>query len=189
MENFKNLKKETKLGLTISLVLCLVEFVLGFVLGFKSTSIYSRIHEMAGSFFIILIIYYAVAGYKKPHGNLLKVLFIVFGFYIVFFTTIDKTDFYSCAINCCTAITALIIAYVSGRLDRINKNRVLMIIAGILLTIGTVFVFLYLSDRNIPINLTTINGAIAPVLIYAALGFIYTARYEEHKEAGLEDKK
>lgn len=188
MESFKNLKKETKSGLTISLALCLVEFVLGFVLGFKSTSISSRIHELGGSVFIILIIYYAVVGYKKPHGNLLKVLFIVFGFYIVFFTTIDKTDFYSYAINCCTAITALIIAYVSGRLDKINKNRVLMIIAGILLTIGAVFAVLYFFNTNVPINLTTINGAIAPVLIYASLGFVYTARYEEHKEAGLEDK-
>lgn len=139
---------------------------------------------------ICLVIYsltafYALFGYKKTHGNLLKYLFIIFALSLIL-----NVCFGNVAANtigmisaACTCLAALILVYVSGRLNRIEQNRFLLLIAGILLLATTILPII--MDG---FNINGFFNACSSQIMILTLGFAYTARFEEHKAAGLEDK-
>ena len=133
----------------------------------------------------LLTAFYALIGHKKPHGNLLKYLFIIFALNLVFNVCFGNVavDTIGMVNAACICLTALILVYVSGRLHKIEQNRILLVAAGILLLATTLLPMI--KDGFM------INGllhACSSQIMILALGFAYTARFEEHKAAGLEEK-
>ena len=205
MENYKNLKKGTKAGLVIVAVLCIVMLAFLSINLFRANppvelsappenmstapfvmpQSFSLIWDMA---FLVLLLLYAFVGYKKPHGNMLRGLFFLFAVYLLVLSSIDfmmKSQDYIA--NGLVAFTSLLMAYVSGRLNKIEKNKVLLILAGIMLLVAEILSLV--TGPMHMFDIVTIICKSTSVVTLAALGFAYTARYEQHKEAGLEDKQ
>ena len=201
MKTYKNIKKSTKIGLILSIV-----FI---ILGIGCTifnliptseppalpeggameqgpglsaqiSVPGWVRSCVALVLYLLTAFYAIIGYKKPHGNLLKYLFIAFAVSIILNTSMESAG---PIVTPCFCLAALSIVYVSGRFQKINQNRILLVIAGVFLLPQLLFP---LFSGSFLIN-TFFNG-ITPLILLFALGFAYTARYEEHKAAGLADK-
>ena len=81
-------------------------------------------------------------------------------------------------------IASVLIAYMSGRLNRIDQNRIIMIVVGVLFAISIVMMGIIHEEFS---WVSFIRSLSLPIC-WAALCLAYTARFEEHKIAGLEDK-
>lgn len=190
MENYKNLKKNTKIGLIISLVLIVVGLIATFISLIAHVSrindnLSPAINDLVNIVIYLCVLYYALFGYKKPHGNLLKTMFLIFAIGLVAQSIVPKigSNNSSFIVSFCNGVSAVIISYIAGRLNRIEKNQKLLVIVGVLLVISCCLAISSLSfDARRLINICE------PIIVNAGLGFAYVARYEEHKEAGLEDK-
>ena len=131
----------------------------------------------------VLTGFYTIFGYKKPHGNMLKYLFIAFAVALILNVCLANIaeNAIVMIISVCSCLAALILMYVSGRFHKIENNRVLLVVAGVLL-FAAMILPLFTSSFIIS---GFFNSCTAPIMLLA-LGFAYTARFEEHKAAGLE---
>ena len=223
METYKNLKKGTKIGLVISIALCLIMLALNVcdliippsfggemnpaeapqqniteqmpdaAMPGNTVDIPGFARPALNIVFCLIVILYAVVGYKKPHGNMLKTLFFIFAVYLLAIASIDFMGRSSEYIqNGLVAMAALIVAYISGRLNKLEKNRILLVIAGALLFIKVIMGFWavppHAENAGFAVMVMPVIRQAALLIDLAALGFAYTARFEEHKAAGLEDK-
>ena len=198
METYKSLKKSTKTGLVISAILCVV------VLFAQIPRLLDCIRQPAAilvvriiaDFLITAAVFvYSFIGYKKPHGNMLKIVSVVFGAYLAFLSVLElnapiSISYISCG---CYLVAALTVTYVAGRLHKIEKNRILLCLAGVCLLASAISsVIIFANAPDLPdsafVRIVALVCGLTPLFIHAALGFAYTARYEEHQAAGLEDK-
>jgi len=81
----------------------------------------------------LLICFYAFVGYKKPHGNLLRYLMFAFGLMLI--SRIYVCSFFLHELTCLIfyGVSIALIAYISGRLNKIEKNRFLAVLVLLLL--------------------------------------------------------
>ena len=181
-------------GKTISLIILGLLTAFGMFVEIISEIKYSAYYSSGAYFNLVtycatslLLMYYAVAGYKKPHGNLLKYLFLLFTLCCLGgILSIDvEQSMYDIAYNYIRGIVVVITAYVSGRLDRYKQNVILMSIIGVLMLASSIL-------QVIPDPGTVLLDwfwCFTFFLLWVDLMFAYILRYKEHKEAGLEDKK
>jgi len=80
-----------------------------------------------------------------------------------------------------SGIVAMLIAYICGRLNRIEKNKILMIVVGVILV--ALAAIQVIGTSRFMRSITSISN----VVYWLTLCLAYIARYEEHKEAGLSD--
>ena len=189
METYKNLKKGTKIGLIASLVLlvgCLAVEIPALVRAIGTGNLFFGLHAGIDFLMIVLVAFYALIGYKKPHGNLLRVVFFTFGAVTVLEVALGmqaESNALLMISNICCCLTGILTVFVSGRLHKIEQNKILLAIAGLLL-IGHAIV----RALSIPGIQLSMLGLCVPFALLFILSFAYTARYEEHKAAGLADK-
>ena len=141
----------------------------------------------------IATLYYVLIGYKKPHGNLLRWTFLLLAFHhlngiinvaMQIYNTNYNVDIMLIIIGL-NGISALLIAYVSGRLDKIKKNYALLIVITLAqITISVLFIILY----GVWSNPKFVIWNFSICLLWINLVIAYLIRYREHKEAGLADK-
>ena len=141
----------------------------------------------------IATLYYVLIGYKKPHGNLLRWTFLLLAFHYIngiinvamqIYNTNYNVDIMLIIIGL-IGISALLIAYVSGRLDKIKKNYALLIVITLAqITISVLFIILY----GVWSNPKFVIWNFSICLLWINLVIAYLIRYREHKEAGLSDK-
>jgi len=106
-----------------------------------------------------LIIIYATVGFKKPHGNLLKILTLTFAF-IVAFLAIDsfQEDILTAVLS---SATVVLIAFMAGRLDRFKQNKVLaLIILALLLAVSVKSVITVGQETGEPAPMEMVAGMI-----------------------------
>lgn len=137
-----------------------------------------------------LVFYYAVSNFKVPHGNLLKYLFLAFSF-MVFFglvnndiavtSTYRKFDYINQLFR---GIVVIFSAYISGRLDRIKENTVILVINSVIL-LGTSIMNIVVSGASGIVSLLFLSSFF---ILWVDLAIAYLFRYYGHKEAGLADK-
>ena len=208
METYKNLKKGTKVGLIISFIFvilgigCMVFNLIstpelpalpeGSAIGSGAQGVGPASFVVPGwvkdAVYLVLYLltaFYTLFGYKKPHGNLLKFIFFVFAITLVLNACIGGvgTSVVSLIVAIFACLSALLLTYVAGRLHKVEQNRFLLVVTGALLLVSQI-----LPSFGIPFNFAPFANALTPLIVLLALGFAYTARYEEHKAAGLEDK-
>ena len=174
------MEKKYKIGLWIDIVLTLVVLVAEIMCALQGNYTVGSIVDIAVA---CLIIYYAVSGYKKPHGNLLKQIMLLFGLSLVFQMNLaimydNKTTVVF------VPVTMMLIAYIAGRLDRLKENRILMVIV-VLNLAHCSFSSIVKGGGN---GGFAINHAVLfPLVIWITLCGAYYTRYIQHKEAGLKD--
>ena len=182
METYKNLKKGTTIGLIISAALCVVALV-GEIMSFvrlNNSNPQAIIFVCLRIVIVMGTIVYTLVGYKKPHGNMLRATLFIFA---GFLGTVALTA-YNGINGFLSMVAAITVSYIAGRLNKIEKNRILLVIVGVLLLSGQIAEIIHANSQNafVAINI------LLPLIIFTALAFSYTARYEQHKAAGLEDK-
>ena len=195
MESFKNFKKGTKVLLTVSfalIVLCFVCVIGNLIHTLTTQRWLPLLHVATDILMLSVVLVYAVYGYKKPHGNLLKITFLLYGLYLVTCIlipnpqdeVIESREYLNTIANAGTGIATVLAAYIGGRLDKIEKNKPLMIVAGVVLLASVIVVQFVLSGFIFPRTV----GTCVRLFVWIALCAAYVARYEEHKAAGLADK-
>lgn len=194
METYKNLKKGTKIGLAVSSILAVLTVLtqLGAIPKLINIGlIYSVAAACNAAVMGLLAMWYAFVGYKKPHGNVLRAVFFAFSVYLVFQSGLaSRSDvtpgpsYFLPWTSYFLMFAALTVAYISGRLNKIEKNKKLIVFAGILMI---VFALVKLFDGHAN-TFSRIYGLFSSAILFTALSCAYIARYEEHKAAGLADK-
>ena len=86
MSFYTGMKKSNKVGLLIALVLVLLGIagcVAGFVKGLRTSQPVNMVHICFNLLMYFPVSAYALFGYRKPHGNMLKYTILLFGILIV----------------------------------------------------------------------------------------------------------
>ena len=143
---------------------------------------------------LIAIIYYASVGYKRPHGNLLRVIFLLLSLTCLNGVVDSATcmplfegndSSLQLLIIGFDGISVLLIAYVGGRLDKIKKNTFpLILITAAQIAKSVLFVSLHNAWQE-PVHIV---WNFSTCILWLDIAFAYILRYKEHKEAGLADK-
>lgn len=175
------------IGLFTCMILVIIQLVLYLAQLFDVGSIQEAILPIIFIGLLMGFAYYALIGYKKPHGNSFKYLIL---FYVALscFLQIYQASLYPLSVSIFGMIKLIALAYVSGRLNRIEQNKYIL---GAILLIDLGF-DVYNLDFYISINLLNINtffSSISSLLFSSTIALAYFTRYTLHKEAGFEDKK
>ena len=204
MENKKKLGTGAIIGIVVLAVLSVAALVCSII---GSIEHFGRLNTTEGFVTWVLmimlaaIIYYALAGYKRPHGNRLRAIFILLSLTClncVIGSAIAIPNFTGNDMNLqlmiigLDGICVLLIAYIGGRLDKIKKNIIPMIlITAAQIVKPVLFVSLYadlLSACHGLMILVNVMWNFSICVLWLDIAFAYILRYREHKEAGLTDK-
>ncbi|MBQ0136335.1 MAG: hypothetical protein KBS43_06335, partial [Oscillospiraceae bacterium] len=120
------------------------------------------------------------------------ITFLLYGLYLVTCIlipnpqdeVIESREYLNTIVNAGTGIATVLAAYIGGRLDKIEKNKPLMVVTGVVLLASVIVVQFVLSGFIFPRTV----GTCVRLFVWIALCTAYVARYEEHKAAGLADK-
>ena len=164
----------------------------------------------AAMLMIVFAAYYCFIGYKKPHGNLMRILFVVFA--ITFSIESCAGQQSSLLMTVFTIIVIIGSAYVAGRLGRNTEATIIMII--VLIALIGILIICCVEKPPVPdqgamdmvqgakgyaeipdpvkspvaaIFLGRTGIAISNVYSWIVLSIAYTIRYKQHKEAGFAD--
>jgi len=165
------------------------------------------IYSVLGILMAVLILYYNFLGYKKPHGNMLRYGFLLFGSFLIIRIAADNTFSVGTLI---ITVAGIMSVYMSGRLNKIEKNKYLVVVVLILLVVHIIIKEIHIGpvlfSENIVADALTAapemvgakpDGITGVCLILRSLGIVfqwialslaYISRYKAHKEAGLLDK-
>lgn len=197
MEN----KKKLGTGAIIGIVVLAVLSLLGLFAELFETITYSPqpsyiIIELIPAVIIyIAAAYYAVCGYKKPHGDLLRYIFLLFALRcaasvvatLIGDISVVTIDVGTTLIIGLRVLCIILVSYMSGRLDKIKKNVPLLIVSTVLLlAVSIVFLVHYLIEDYS--GWICVVWDFSTLILWLDLMFAYILRYKEHKEAGLTDK-
>ena len=131
----------------------------------------------------LLLLYYAIKGYKIPHGNLLKYLFFLFAVSCLggILSTASNRTTIDIVYNYMRGVVVLMTAYIAGRLDRFKQNKIMMSIIGLIMFVSSLI-------ESLPYFGTDIIGifiCFTFFILWIDLMVVYIFRYNEHKEVGL----
>lgn len=126
----------------------------------------------------VFIGYYAIWGYRKPNGDLLKYIILVFSgtFLFVVYRMAQSASPWRAV---CYAVVIGLLCHIAGRLHRVKQNMILIII---------VIVIMVISKTGSLVNGNATIGIFADLVICIDICVAYILRYKEHKLAGLMDK-
>jgi len=130
--------------------------------------------------FYALLLYYVFAGYKKPHGNLLRHLMLAFALFIALHIVIAVGNTLGLIAR---IVAAMLITYMAGRLNKLRQNIVIMALVAILLFVTSMNVFIEYGFTSVH-EICAFSGLFIQWLVFCAAYFV---RYKEHKESGLMD--
>jgi len=174
-------KKQNPVLLGLCVILTVFTIVLDICTAISSKDSVATFALIAWTCVSFLVLYYILVGYKKPHGNMLRYLLLIMAAVMV----IDTFDFSETALYTpLRAATVLLIAYIAGRLGKINQNKILMPIVWVLIIISGCMLRKLQPSTDILKNISFFLDTIIWFVTCAA----YFVRYKEHKEAGLTDK-
>ena len=172
--------------LTVLGIVCEIRYYLSMKGKFLSGASFDLIAYIAMS---MCLIYYVFYNYKKPHGNLLKYLYLIFAVVILAGVVSIKSErnMLDNIFNYVRGVVALLTAYISGRLDRFEDNSAIMIII-LLLMLGTSIlsnVYLFIVD-GLTIDFWSVYDCYDSFILSIDLFLAYMFRFSEHRKAGIE---
>lgn len=166
---------------------------------------------------LILVFYYVVAGYKKPHGNLFR--YLMWGFVLFMLFELNASIEQSAQVPVILCVFSIIFtSYLSGRLNKFKQNQVicaLVFLMGLAINIirstGASMMSGGLPPEGLPpeglapagmppagvppegmggadIGISGIIFNFTSSILWIDLMFSYVVRYHMHKEAGFESK-
>ena len=134
---------------------------------------------------LLAVLYYAVSGYRRPHGNLLRYVTVLYAFSLLF--SINQTAMKSAG-HAQTGIVLYILAimgimFVAGRLNKIKQNAFLMPAIFALLAAAVILGYI----KRPQVNFFKILNTFSVLTVWIEICFSYFIRYKKHKEAGFEE--
>ena len=186
IEEKYGIKKSNAIGLFICMLLIVLQVYCLIAQLITTTGVKTTITSIIQLVLIIGFAYYALIGYKKPHGNILKYLMLFYAAFSGFLMVYQESGF-PLYFNLIGMAKILAIAYVSGRLDRINQNKIIL---GIIVVFDAIF-DIYLLNLYIKFGLVSfayVANCFSSLSFSLTLVLAYITRFKLHKEAGLEDK-
>lgn len=188
MENKKKLSTGAVIGIVVLALLSVGELIINIVFSVKYYPVPALLFELVPyAFLFIAISYYALVGYKKPHGDLLRLVFLVFSISCLctlVSQVIDVETQGDAAFVILIGLAALLTAYMGGRLDKIRKNYAMLVIVGLTLLVKAVLNYIAYSGADF----LFLAWGLSTFVLWLDIVFVYVLRYREHKEAGLADK-
>ncbi|MBQ4208215.1 MAG: hypothetical protein II621_07925 [Clostridia bacterium] len=138
-------------------------------------------YVLIGTYYLC-ILYYGIAGYKTPHGNTIRYLLLILAFYIAasIIVMIERWEI-SWIIVAASSFAAVSIGYMAGRLQKVKKNIIVVVLATALLAVKS---FWPVAEQNN--NFVFVLDRTLPLLMWATVVLIYFFRFSAHKEAGLQ---
>lgn len=143
--------------------------------------------EIGVSFFELLIaIFYLVYDYKKPHGNLMKYLLLLYvlSAAILLLSFAPSQPTYVNAMYLCNIVFG---TYMAGRLEHYKQNVIICLILLICNAVVSYYLVNMIIGFVIPLTLTNFGSCLGCVTVWLAIAGGYIIRYKLHKEAGFED--
>ena len=188
MENKKKLGAGTVVGIVVLALLSVGELIINIIFSAKYYPVLALLFELVPyAFLFIAISYYALVGYKKPHGDLLRLVFLVFSISCLctlVSQVIDAETQGDAAFAILMAVAAFLTAYMGGRLDKIRKNYAMLIVVGLALLVKAVLNYIAYNGADFLL----LAWGLSTFVLWIDIAFAYILRYREHKEAGLTDK-
>jgi len=179
----ENSNKGSKVGFIIAMILCLIGIIYSAYMIFNGTLLASQRNLLALVNYV-MVIFYALFFYSKPHGNALRYVYLLFAFNT---GVLAGMMFPISPIACYTMMIAVVIvAFIAGRLNRLQQNNILgtiililMIIASAVLSVAKFGLFQF----------TSFLVLCGPALQWIVIVCVYNCRYMLHKEAAFTEKK
>lgn len=130
------------------------------------------------------VFYYGIAGYKKPHGNMVRYLLLILALYIAasIIIMVSRFEDVSLIIFASSNFAAVLIGYMAGRLSKVKKNIVVAIIISVLLLLKS---FWPVAGGELNMYSIFVLDRTMPIFMWITVAFIYFFRFSEHKQAGI----
>lgn len=147
------------------------------------------VNEIMDVIIYVLIIYYYLVGYRKAHSNLLKYIFLFYAIFSayngLYYNSINKAQSYS------LIVSALLLAFIAGRLNKFNKNRWILLFCFVLLTVATIYSINHLDQELLsvftPLEQTMYKwGHLNAILQFTTLSLAYLTRCYKHQKIGID---
>jgi len=161
------------IGLSALLVFCLIAICINIK---NPEFLYIAIISLIG---YIGIVFYAVYGYKIPHGNSLKYIYLIFALAVGFYAIHIYQYYRITAIT--SAVAAVVIGFMSGRLDRDSENTFIITAVSFLFAVGLIAAIVN-KDQDPDFWLIVAKSNFLVQFLF--LSSAYLIRYAKHKEAG-----
>lgn len=113
----------------IGIIVCGLLTLLGIVAIIGSFSVAQSDEAYICLAMMLFILYYTVSGYKVPHGDMLKYLMWAFAIILLRKASIEL-NYNEITGTVMVGLSALMTAYISGRLNRINQNKYFCAVIG-----------------------------------------------------------
>lgn len=142
-------------------------------------------NDIASVVMYLLVLFYAVSGYREPHGNIMRCCFFLFAVADAVFVISAVTAESVSLVQLSADLLAIILsAYMSGRLNRFDQNRYILLLVAILLAVRAV------SGACAQPSLTILGRILpySPFLLWLCLSIAYAIRFKEHKDAGAKER-
>lgn len=170
---------ETSQNKNTAIIVAMVLNVLNLILNVyglicRDVKIYFLISIING----VAILYYALIGYKKPHGDLLKYIMVIFAINVACYALTNYVE--NVYISYCYVFAALLIAYACGRLDRDLQNKYILLIVFIIFVFGKITASAFVKEEFTLLSLTRYSE----IIEWFAIMVTYLTRYEKHREIG-----
>jgi len=152
----------------------------------------------------LLLVIYSCWGFKVPHGNFLKVIGLLLTCSIIYtgLTVVSPVEtqivelhnfqFVNSILTYLFLVAAIVVVYVSGRLDKHRTNAVLLVLAIIMLLVsisyyqGVITEVLEARQATQQMQFAVHLASYNPAILIATFSIAYLTRYESHIHAGIQ---
>ena len=145
-------------------------------------------YVLAEILMFVVVAFYALYGYKVPHGNHMRYLLLCHTGLVAYSLAKAAPD-QEMYLNVVYLISIIASTYMAGRLHKLKQNIIISIIVLVCTCIPLYeFINMFVS-QNIPITFSFFMSFSAGVWLWLAIAGAYITRFKLHKQAGFEDKK
>ena len=181
MENKKNLSTGAFVALIVIAVLNILWIIIDpFAHSFSLANVLTYV-ELA------IAIIYTVCAYKKPHGNLMRYLLLLYAVAVAGLLLIGAAS-QPTYLNANYLAIIILAVYMAGRLNKYTQNIIICAVLLVCNCITMYYLIDMITDKGMPLTFANFFGCAGCVTVWLAIAAGYIIRYREHKEAGLTDK-
>lgn len=136
----------------------------------------------------VAVAYYALSGYKKPHGNLMRYLLLCHTIIIaiVLIPNVSNLDSFIVADFLASIILS---TYMAGRLNHYKQNIIISVLILLCICISNFYLISTFHSQGVSTTFTMFMTMTSGIYVWLAIAGAYITRFKLHKEAGFEDKK
>lgn len=186
MENSKFNLKTGELIALVAIAILNIIWIVCRVISFTGTIMFQSVAPVV---MLVITVIYALYGYRKPHGNHVRYLILIYSVYMSSMVLAKQNPGnmpdYIGYVNMATVILS---SYMAGRLDRYKQN---LIISAVILVLQIIHIYPFMCFYVEYNSLTFINffKSVGPISVWLAIAASYIVRFKPHKEAGIEEDK